>query len=129
MENRYSDLSTNLRHLKTCCIPAQTSLFGACRVSSSLFLLRCLTVRLDASLLSELAARYPIDNAHIQWQWYLTISDYNNTMGGVDLCIQEMSYYPTTRKQQGKYYIKNFRQFLDKSLWNAYALYKKQNPT
>ncbi|GFX83121.1 piggyBac transposable element-derived protein 4 [Trichonephila clavipes] len=36
---------------------------------------------------------------------------------------------PTLRKQQGKYYIKIFRQFLDQSLWNAYVLYKKQNPT
>ncbi|GFT36813.1 piggyBac transposable element-derived protein 4 [Trichonephila clavipes] len=36
---------------------------------------------------------------------------------------------PYARKQQGKYYIKIFRQFLDQSLWNAYVLYKKQNPT
>ncbi|GFU52113.1 piggyBac transposable element-derived protein 4 [Trichonephila clavipes] len=59
----------------------------------------------------------------------VVVCDYNNTMGGVDLCDQEMSYYPTLRKQQGKYYIKIFRQFLDQSLWNAYVLYKKQNPT
>ncbi|GFU64632.1 piggyBac transposable element-derived protein 4 [Trichonephila clavipes] len=57
------------------------------------------------------------------------VCDYNNTMGGVDLCDQEMSYYPTLRKQQGKYYIKIFRQFLDQLLWNAYVLYKKQNST
>ncbi|GFV23205.1 piggyBac transposable element-derived protein 4 [Trichonephila clavipes] len=59
----------------------------------------------------------------------VVVCDYNNTMGGVDLCDQEMSYYPTLRKQQGKYYSKIFRQFLDQSLWNAYVLYKKQNPT
>ncbi|GFT74210.1 piggyBac transposable element-derived protein 4 [Trichonephila clavipes] len=53
----------------------------------------------------------------------VVVCDYNNTMGGVDLCDQEMSYYPTLRKQQGKYYIKIFRQFLDQSLWNAYLLY------
>ena len=49
-------------------------------------------------------------------------------MGGVDLCDQEMSYYPTLRKQQWKY-IKIFKEFLDQSLWNAYVLYKKQSPT
>ncbi|GFU43072.1 ERI1 exoribonuclease 3 [Trichonephila clavipes] len=59
----------------------------------------------------------------------VVICDYNNTMVGVDLCDQEMSYYPTLRKQQGKYYIKIFRQFLGQLLWNAYVLYKKQNPT
>lgn len=58
----------------------------------------------------------------------VVVCDYNNTMGGVDLCDQEMSYYPTLRKQQKKYYIKIFRQFLDQSLWNAFVLYKKQNP-
>ncbi|GBM21673.1 PiggyBac transposable element-derived protein 4 [Araneus ventricosus] len=58
----------------------------------------------------------------------IVVCDYNNTMGGVDLCDQEMSYYPTLRKQQGKYYIKIFRQFMDQSLWNAYILYKKDNP-
>ncbi|GBM40881.1 PiggyBac transposable element-derived protein 4 [Araneus ventricosus] len=57
----------------------------------------------------------------------IVVCDYNNTMGGVDLCDQEMSYYPTLRKQQGKY-IKIFRQFMDQSLWNAYILYKKDNP-
>ncbi|GFX89857.1 piggyBac transposable element-derived protein 4 [Trichonephila clavipes] len=59
----------------------------------------------------------------------VVVCDYNNTMGGVDLCGQEMSYYPRLRKQQGKYYIKIFRQFLDQSLWNAYVISKKQNPT
>ncbi|GIY72258.1 piggyBac transposable element-derived protein 4 [Caerostris extrusa] len=27
------------------------------------------------------------------------VCDHNNTMGGIDLCNQEMSYYPTLRKQ------------------------------
>ena len=59
----------------------------------------------------------------------VAVLGYNNTMGGVDLCDQEMSYYPTLWKQQGKYYIKIFGQFLDQSLWNAHVLHKKQNPT
>ena len=59
----------------------------------------------------------------------VVVRDYNNTMGGIDLCDQEMSYYPKLRKQQGKFYIKILRQFLDQSLWNAYVHYKKQNPS
>ena len=34
-------------------------------------------------------------------------------MSEVDLCDQEMAYYPTLRKLQGKYYVKFFRQFMD----------------
>ena len=49
-------------------------------------------------------------------------------MGGDDLCDQEISYCPILRKQQGKYYEKFFRQFMNQSLWKAYILYKKGNP-
>ncbi|KAG8237383.1 hypothetical protein J437_LFUL013018 [Ladona fulva] len=49
--------------------------------------------------------------------------DYNNTMGGVDRCDQELSYYPSIRKQQKK---KIFGHFLDQAVWNSYVLYRKE---
>lgn len=54
------------------------------------------------------------------------VCDYNNTMGGVDRCDQELSYYPSVRKQQKKYYKKIFRHFLDQAVWNSYVLYQKE---
>ncbi|GBN76798.1 PiggyBac transposable element-derived protein 4 [Araneus ventricosus] len=54
------------------------------------------------------------------------IYDYNFTMSGVDRCDQDMSYYPSTRKQQRMYYKKCFF-LLDQSLWNSYIVNKKNN--
>lgn len=45
----------------------------------------------------------------------VVICNYNNTMGGVDLCGQEMSYYSTLRKQQVLH-----KKFLIK-WWNYYV--------
>lgn len=53
------------------------------------------------------------------------IADYNITMGGVDKADQCLSYYPTVRNQQKKYYLKIFRQILNQCVWNAFVLYKK----
>ncbi|GBN29492.1 PiggyBac transposable element-derived protein 4 [Araneus ventricosus] len=53
------------------------------------------------------------------------IIDYNLTMGGVDKADQCLSYYPTVRNQQKKYYLKIFRQILNQSVWNSFVLYKK----
>lgn len=52
------------------------------------------------------------------------IIDYNCTMGGVDRADQAMTFYPTMRKQQKKYYKKIFRHLLEQCLWNAYILYR-----
>ena len=52
------------------------------------------------------------------------VSDYNLTMGGIDRCDQEISFHPTIRKRQKKYYKKIFLHLLDKVLWNSYLLYK-----
>lgn len=57
------------------------------------------------------------------------VYDYNFTMGGVDRCDQEMSYYPSTRKQQRKYYKTIFRHLLDQAMWNSYVVYKKVTET
>lgn len=46
-------------------------------------------------------------------------------MGGVDKADQCLSYYPTVRNQQKKYYIKIFRQILNQCVWNAFVLFKK----
>nr|XP_012151875.1 PREDICTED: piggyBac transposable element-derived protein 4-like isoform X2 [Megachile rotundata] len=43
------------------------------------------------------------------------VSDYNLTMGGVDRCDQEISFHPTIRKRQKKYYKKIFLHLLDKN--------------
>ncbi|GBM15692.1 PiggyBac transposable element-derived protein 4 [Araneus ventricosus] len=53
------------------------------------------------------------------------ILDYNRTMGGVHMADQCLSYYPTVRNQQKKYYKKIFRQLLNQSVWNAFVLFKK----
>ena len=53
------------------------------------------------------------------------VCDYNDTMGGVDRSDQEISYYPSTRNQQHKYYKKIFRHFIDKAVWNSYIIYSK----
>lgn len=57
------------------------------------------------------------------------IIDYNLTMGGVDKADQCLSYYPTVRNQQKKYYLKIFRQILNQSVWNSFVLYKKNGGT
>ncbi|GBN91123.1 PiggyBac transposable element-derived protein 4 [Araneus ventricosus] len=57
------------------------------------------------------------------------IIDYNLTMGGVNKADQCLSYYPTVRNQQKKYYLKIFRQILNQSVWNSYVLYKKNGGT
>jgi hypothetical protein len=53
------------------------------------------------------------------------VCDYNDTMGGVDRSDQEMSYYPSSRKQQHKYYKKIFRHFIDQAIWNSYIIFTK----
>ncbi|GBM99291.1 PiggyBac transposable element-derived protein 4 [Araneus ventricosus] len=50
-------------------------------------------------------------------------------MGGVDKADQCLSYYPTVRNQQKKYYLKIFRQILNQSVWNSFVLYKKNGGT
>ncbi|GBN08848.1 PiggyBac transposable element-derived protein 4 [Araneus ventricosus] len=57
------------------------------------------------------------------------IIDYNLTMGGVDKANQYLSYYPTVRNQQKKYYLKIFRQILNQSVWNSFVLYKNNGGT
>ena len=53
------------------------------------------------------------------------VLDYNKLMGGVDRSDQGISYYPITRKQQKKYYLKIFRNLLEQCLFNSYVLVKK----
>ncbi|GBM08918.1 PiggyBac transposable element-derived protein 4 [Araneus ventricosus] len=50
-------------------------------------------------------------------------------MGGVDKADECLSYYPTVRNQQKKYYLKIFRQILNQSVWNSFVLYKKNGGT
>ncbi|GBL58092.1 PiggyBac transposable element-derived protein 4, partial [Araneus ventricosus] len=50
-------------------------------------------------------------------------------MGGVDKADQCLSYYPTVRNQQKKYYLKIFRQILNQLVWNSFVLYKKNGGT
>ncbi|GBM44330.1 PiggyBac transposable element-derived protein 4 [Araneus ventricosus] len=50
-------------------------------------------------------------------------------MGGVDMADQCLTYYPTVRNQQKKYYVKIFRQILNQSVWNSFVLYKKNGGT
>ncbi|KAG8174874.1 hypothetical protein JTE90_020606 [Oedothorax gibbosus] len=57
------------------------------------------------------------------------IVDYNFTMGGVDKADQCLSYYPTVRNQQKKYYLKIFRHILNQCVWNCFVLYKKNKGT
>ncbi|GBM22473.1 PiggyBac transposable element-derived protein 4 [Araneus ventricosus] len=57
------------------------------------------------------------------------IIDYNLTMGGVDKANQCLSYYPTVRNQQKKYYLKIFRQILNQSVWNSFVLHKNNGGT
>ena len=42
--------------------------------------------------------------------------DYNDIMGEADRSDQEMSYYPSARKQQHKYYKKSFWHFIDQAI-------------
>jgi hypothetical protein len=45
------------------------------------------------------------------------VIDYNDTMGGVDLSDQSMTYYPIVRKQEKKFYKKIFRNLIEQCLW------------
>ncbi|GBL99483.1 PiggyBac transposable element-derived protein 4 [Araneus ventricosus] len=53
------------------------------------------------------------------------VVDYNRSTGGVDKSDQCLSYYPSTRSRQRKYYKKIFRHLLDQAVWNAFVLYTK----
>lgn len=53
------------------------------------------------------------------------VLDYNNTMGGVDKCDQNLSYYPCTRNRQNVYYKKIFQHLMEMAIFNAYVLYAK----
>lgn len=53
------------------------------------------------------------------------VTDYNNTMGGVDRIDQQLSYYPIVRKRGKKYYKKIFFHMVDYALCNSYILYSK----
>ncbi|GBN34931.1 PiggyBac transposable element-derived protein 4 [Araneus ventricosus] len=50
-------------------------------------------------------------------------------MGGVDKADQCLSYYPTVRNQQKKYYLKIFRENLNQLVWISFVLYKKNGGT
>ena len=56
----------------------------------------------------------------------LAVVEYNLNMGGVDKSDQCLSYYPTIRNQQRKYYKKIFRHLINQSVWNAFVLFKKK---
>ena len=55
----------------------------------------------------------------------IVCSDYNDTMGGVDLSDYFLSSYPSARKRLKKYYQKQFRHILDMAVLNAHILFKK----
>lgn len=54
----------------------------------------------------------------------VSIRDYNNTMGGVDLKDQKLSMYLVERKRGLKWYMKIFKRLLNISIHNAFILTK-----
>lgn len=61
----------------------------------------------------------------------ISVRDYNNTMGGVDLKDQKLSMYLLERKRGLKWYVKIFKRLLNVSIHNAFVMYvsslKRQN--
>ncbi|KAJ4450249.1 hypothetical protein ANN_01668 [Periplaneta americana] len=54
------------------------------------------------------------------------VTDYNDTMGGVDHVDQHLAAYPVPRKRRKRYYKKIFFHLLELALWNFYILYTKK---
>ena len=55
------------------------------------------------------------------------ITDYNQSMGGVDLCNQLLNYYALSRKTR-KWWKKLFFRLLELCIINSMILYKARNP-
>lgn len=59
----------------------------------------------------------------------VVVTDYNDTMGGVDRVDQHLADYNLPRKRGKKYYKKFFFHLLDLTLWNSFILYCKTGGT